>query len=207
MKEKEQGRFWLPTNPEKKIDGEITLDSEYGPVLRTYGELAQSGPLPDGQKVINGLLADDHIKLVNCSTTSTAIGTETTWYCELAFRGDDYCGDVPSKISSVEATIESLGDWTPGFEGIHLAEDRSSLSWPVKQPDQSSPWETGHSRPTPRDITLIQHFKIRCQKRNSGTTHFGPNKIRRATVVERGNSYRAKPSGTRQYSQRGVGAH
>ena len=143
MKEKEQGRFWLPTNPEKKIDGEITLDSEYGPVLRTYGELAQSGPLPDGQKVINGLLADDHIKLVNCSTTSTAIGTETTWYCELAFRGDDYCGDVPSKISSVEATIESLGDWTPGFEGIHLAEDRSSLSWPVKQPDQSSPWKLG----------------------------------------------------------------
>ena len=142
-KEKEQGLFWLPTNPEVRVDGEITLDDENGPILKTYGELAQSGPLLDKQKVIDGFLADDHIKLVNCFTNSSSIGQAMTWYCELAFRGDEYSGDVPSRISSVETTIESLGDWTPGFEGIRLAEDRSSLSWPVNQPDQSSRWKLG----------------------------------------------------------------
>ena len=57
-KEKEQGLFWLPTNPEVRVDGEITLDDENGPILNTYGELAQSGPLLDKQKVIHGLLAE-----------------------------------------------------------------------------------------------------------------------------------------------------
>ena len=50
---------------------------------------------------------------------------------------------MPNRIKSVGATIELLGDWTPGFEGIKLSEDGLSLSWPASQPDQSASWDLG----------------------------------------------------------------
>ncbi len=149
-KKKEHGLFWLPSNPEEKVDGAITLDHEYGTILTAYGQLGQRVPEMGKQQAIHGVLAGEYIKLVNCFVTNQRMNVEefaateeTTWHCQFAFRGDEYSGDMPNRIKSVEANIESLGDWTPGFEGIQLAEDQLSLSWPASQPDQAARWDLG----------------------------------------------------------------
>ena len=149
-KEKEQGLFWLPSNSEEKVDGTVTEDEEGGTTLTTYGPLGPSWPEANKQQVIHGVLADSHIKLVNCLATNQNMNLgwhteaeETTWHCQLAFRGDDYSGDVPNRIKSVEAIIEMLEDWVPGFERIKLGEDGLSLSWPASQGGHSARWNMG----------------------------------------------------------------
>ena len=146
---KEQGLFWLPNNPEEKVTGVVTLNDEGGTVLTTYGQLGEFGLEDRKQEAIHGVLAGSHIKLVNCFVTNSRMSfeaftaDETTWHCQFAFRGSDYRGDVPNRIKSVEAVIELLGDWVPGFEGIERSQDGLSLSWPVGQPDQSARWNLG----------------------------------------------------------------
>ena len=149
-KQKEQGLFWLSGNPGEKVDGAITLDDERGTMLTAYGQLGLFNLESEEQQVIHGVLTGGHIRLVNCYSTNqrTTIGKfastdETTWHCQFAFRGDEYCGDVPNRIKSVEADIELLGDWAPGFEGIQRAEDGLSLTWPASQPDQAARWDLG----------------------------------------------------------------
>ena len=146
-KELEKGLFWLPDNPDEKVNGVVTRADEGGTILTTFGQLGPSCSEVRQQQVIHGVLASRHIKLVNCLADNyrmdIAGGDETEWHCQFAFRGSDYSGDVPSRIKSVEATIELLGDWTPGFEGIKLSEDGLSLSWPASQPDQSASWDLG----------------------------------------------------------------
>ena len=119
-------------------------------MLTAYGQLGLFNLESEEQQVIHGVLTGGHIKLVNCYSTNqrTTIGKfastdETTWRCQFAFRGDEYCGDVPNRIKSVEADIELLGDWTPGFEGVQRAEDGLSLTWPASQPDQAARWDLG----------------------------------------------------------------
>ena len=148
--EKEKGLFWLPDNPDEKVNGVVARTDEAGMTLTTFGRLGPFGSEVRQQQVIYGVLASTYIKLVNCLATnyrmdieSFAGADETTWHCQFAFCGSDYSGDVPNRIKSVEATIELLGDWTPGFEGIKLSEDGLSLSWPASQPDQSARWDLG----------------------------------------------------------------
>ena len=107
-KQKEQGLFWLSGNPGEKVDGAITLDDEHGTMLTAYGQLGLFNLESEEQQVIHGVLTGGHIKLVNCYSTNqrTTIGKfastdETTWHCQFAFRGDEYCGDVPNRIKSV----------------------------------------------------------------------------------------------------------
>ena len=157
-KEKQHGLFWLPSNPEEKVNGAITLDDEYGTILTAYGQLGLFNESEE-QQAIHGVFASGYIKLVNCllinqsmNAGKFAAAEETKWRCHFAFRGDEYCGDVPNRIKSVEADIESLGDWTPGFEGIQLAKDRLSLSWPASQPDQAATWDLGV-------VTVRQHIR------------------------------------------------
>ena len=149
-KQKEQGLFWLSSNPGEKVDGAITLDDEHGTMLTAYGQLGLFNLKSEEQQIIHGVLTGGHIKLVNCFPTNqrTTIGKfastgETTWHCQFAFRGDKYCGDVPNRIRSVEADIELLGGWTLGFEGIQLAEDGLSLTWSASQPDEAARWDLG----------------------------------------------------------------
>ena len=149
-KEKEQGLFWLPSDPEEKVDGTVTMDDEGGTTLTTYGRLGTFGPEADEQQVIHGVLAGAYIQLVNCLATNRRMNfgrstatDETTWHCQFAFRGDNYSGDVPNRIKSVEAIIELLEDWVPGFEGLKRGEDGLSLSWPASQPSQSARWNLG----------------------------------------------------------------
>ena len=149
-KEKQQGLFWLPSDPEEKVDGTVTVDDDGGTTLTTYGQLGPSWPEANKQKVIHGVLADSHIKLVNCFAVNQPMiigrlteAEEATWHCQVAFRGDDYNGDVPNRIKSMEATIDLLDDWVSGFEGVKLNKDRTSLSWLASQPDQSARWKLG----------------------------------------------------------------
>ena len=149
-KEKEQGLFWLPSDPEKKVNGAITMDEEGGTTLTTYGQLGPPWPEANKQQTIHGMPSDSYIKLVNCFAVNQRMNIgrlteaeETTWRCRFAFRGDDYSGDVPNRIKSVEAIIELFDDWVSGFEGIKLGEDGLSLSWPASQPDQSARWHLG----------------------------------------------------------------
>jgi len=116
--EKQQGLFWLPSDSEEKVDGAVTMDDDGGTTLTTYGQLGPSWPEANKQKVIHGVLADSHIKLVNCFAVNQRMNVgglteaeETTWHCQFTFRGDDYNGDVPNRIKSVEAIIELLDDW------------------------------------------------------------------------------------------------
>ena len=147
--EKEQGLFWLPDDPEEKVAGVVTLNAAGGTVLTAYGKLGEFGIEARKQEAIHGLLAGSHIKLVNCLATNqrmsleTSPPDETTWHCQFAFRGSDYRGDVPKRIKSVEAVIELLGGWAPGFEGIKISQDCLSLSWPASQPGQSASWDLG----------------------------------------------------------------
>ena len=149
-KEEEKGLFWLPDNADEKVKGVFTRADDGGTVLTTYGQLGQCGSEVRPQQVIQGVIANTYIKLVNCVATNHRMdidglsgADETTWYCPLAFRGGDYSGNVPNRIKSVEVTIELLGDWTSGFEGIKLSEDGLSLSWPANQPDQAARWDLG----------------------------------------------------------------
>ena len=149
-KKKEQGLFWLPSNPEEKVDGTIALDDQCGTILTAYGQLDQFGPEHEKQQAIYGVLDSEQIKLVNCFVINQRMNVgkftatdETTWHCQFAFRGEEYSGDMPNRIKFVEANIESLGEWTTAFKGIQLAEDRSSLSWPTSQPDQTGRWDLG----------------------------------------------------------------
>ena len=149
-REEERGLFWLPSDPEKKVDGVVMTDDDGGTTLATYGQL---GPLwleANKQPAIHGVLAYSHIKLVNCFAKNQRMNIgkfteaeEKTWHCQFAFRGDDYSGDIPNRIKSVEAIIEMLADWTPGFKGIESGDDRLSLSWPASQPDLSARWHLG----------------------------------------------------------------
>ena len=148
--EKEQGMFWLPNDPEERVAGVVTLNAEGGTVLTTYGQLGPFGFEGREQVTIHGVLAGSYIKLVNCFATNQRMNfdsfpaDETTWQCQFAFRGNDYRGDIPNRIKSVEAVIELLGDWVPGFEGIKLNQASPSLSWPSSQPDQSASWNLGN---------------------------------------------------------------
>ena len=148
--QKEQGLFWLPSHPEQMVDGAIALDGEGGTRLTTYVELGQFGSDSGERPAIHGVLSAGHIKLVNCFATDqrTRLGTflasdETAWYCQFAFRGGEYDGNIPNQIKSVDADIELLGDWVPEFEGIQLSRDRLTMSWPTTQPDQCTRWERG----------------------------------------------------------------
>ena len=146
---KEQGLFWLPSEPEQKVNGVVALNDQGGTVLTTYGQLGAFSFEDRKQEAIHGVLAGSYIKLVNCLATNqrmnfeTFTDDETTWQCQFAFRGGDYRGDVPNRIKSVEAVIDLLGDWVPGFDGINLSQDGLSLSWPASQPDQSARWNLG----------------------------------------------------------------
>ncbi len=96
------------------------------------------------------MFPDSCIKLVNCLASNQRLKLdgisvdETTWHCQFAFRGGDYDGGIPTKVKSVEAGIELPGDWVPSLKGITLSQDRSSLSWPSSQSDQSAPWDLGN---------------------------------------------------------------
>ena len=162
--EKQQGMFWLPGDPEEKADGAVTKDDDGGTTLTTYGRLGPSWPEAGEQRVIHGVLADSHIKLVNCLAINQRMNIgnltatdETTWHCQLAFQGDDYSGDVPNKIKLLEAIVESLEEWTPGFKGIEFGENELSLSWPASEPDQSAEWNLGVVA-LHQDILPSRHF-------------------------------------------------
>ena len=62
-------------------------------------------------------------------------------------------GTYLAELAQLQPLSNHWGIGRQGFEGIRLAEDRSSLSWPVNQPDQSSPWKLGvvtlHQEPFP----------------------------------------------------------
>lgn len=149
VNEKEPGLFWIPNNPEEKVAGVVALSAEGGTVLTTYGQLGPFGFEDRKQEVVQGLIAGSHIKLVNCLATNQRMNfkaftaDETTWHCQFAFRGSDYHGDVPNRIKSVEAVIQLLGDWVPGFDALERSRDGLSLSWPASQPDQSARWNLG----------------------------------------------------------------
>ena len=164
MDKKEQGLFWLPSNPERKVEGTVTAGQDGGTILTVYEALGQSWPEAGEQRVIHGVLADSHIKLVNCLATNQRmnIGSltatdETTWHCQLAFQGDDYSSDVPSRIKSLEAIIESFGEWTPGFKGIEFGENGLSLSWQASEAGQSAEWDLGEVA-LHQDILPSTHF-------------------------------------------------
>ena len=148
--EKERGLFWLPNKPDEKVEGVVTRNAEGGTILTAYGQLGPFGFEGRQQGAIHGRFPDSCIKLVNCLATNQRMNVDgfsddqTTWHCQFAFRGSDYNGHVPNRIKSVEAVIELLGDWVPGFEGIKLSQDRSSLSWPPSQPDLSARWNLGN---------------------------------------------------------------
>ena len=144
-KEKEQGLFWLPSDPQEKIEGEITTGNDLRTVLTVHGRMGQPQTNLTQTDAIHGVIRGDHIKLVNCLRSNHELYTEgfiereqSTWKCQFAFQGDEYAGDIPKRIKSVDVKIELLGEWVTGFEGIHTSEDRTSLSWPPSQPDQSA---------------------------------------------------------------------
>lgn len=148
--EKEQGMFWLPSDPEVTIAGFVMPNAQGGTDLTTHGQLGSFGFERNEPRIIHGVFPDSCIKLVNCFATKQEMkldalpADETTWHCQFAFRGNDYLGDIPNRIKSVEAVIELLGDWVPGFEGIRLSQDSPSISWPPSQPDQSASWYLGN---------------------------------------------------------------
>ena len=67
---------------------------------------------------------------------------ETHWDCELAFRGDEYPGNIPCDIKSISASIEGLDYWATGFEKIRFNPGERIISWPDEQ-KQSAPWSLG----------------------------------------------------------------
>ena len=68
--EREQGMFWLPHDPEKRVVGVVTLNAEGGTRLTTYGQLDHSVFEGSEQVTIQGEIASSYIKLVNCFPTN-----------------------------------------------------------------------------------------------------------------------------------------
>ena len=54
-KQKEQGLFWLSSNPGEKVDGAITLDDEHGTMLTAYGQPGLFNLESEEQQVIHGV--------------------------------------------------------------------------------------------------------------------------------------------------------
>ncbi len=149
------GQFWLPDEPQHRVNGTITFDDDGGASLVTTTQdgvdLHRGGR--NKHAIINGETVEHHIKLVGCfvvkeneSIGQTSIASsETTWYCELAFLGEHYDGSLPSRIRSVEVHVELLEDWAVAFEGAKVERnaDRWSISGPTTQPGLVHPWSLG----------------------------------------------------------------
>ena len=111
----ELGRFWLPDDPENVVEGTFIVDDN-GATLVTQGQLLVSGLWNREPRTIHGVLATDHVKLVDALVTQsgTSFGrflpkrNQETWYCSGAFRGGQYDGDWPDNITSVEFQVQSL---------------------------------------------------------------------------------------------------
>ena len=208
-RQEEQGFFWLPDKPEEKIEGVISINSEQGTVLTIYGEFDPLNPEPRKKQAIHGVLAQEHIKLVNCLNTGTRMNTqkfteenEETWRCQFAFRGDEYEGNVPNKIKSLEANIELLGEWVKGFKKIQ-SDTGKIVTLVVPRPARPNckvePW---HRRRTPRHKMFPEFLTAGNRKRNGKSTHVIPHKLRRAAAMENGTKNHDRPAGTGKYSQR-----
>ena len=148
----ELGRFWLPCDPEDFVEGTLIVD-ENGVTLVTQDQLLVSGLSNREPITIHGVLATDHVKLVDALVTQsgTSFGrflpkrNQETWYCSVAFRGGQYDGDCPDNITSVEFQVQSLEDWVQGFAGLKWDRVNSadSVSWLTDPPDLTHQWELG----------------------------------------------------------------
>ena len=145
--------FWLPDSPDDKMLGFIAWDNQKGTTLTLHGDpfdlRGHCDPDTPPLKVIHGHTLTDHIKLLNCQSLGEhneygAFGVmlETHWDCELAFRGDEYPGNIPCDIKSISASIEGLDYWATGFEKIRFNPGERIISWPDEQ-KQSAPWSLG----------------------------------------------------------------
>ena len=178
-KETEHGLFWLPNDPDERVDGSIRLDDDGSTVLTTYGMLGPFGFEGGEQQAIHGVLTSSRVKLVNCLATNYrrnvgrfTAADETTWHCQSAFRGGEYSGDVPNRVKSFESVIELLGDWTLRSNLIRFAKDGLSLSWSANQDDPAGAWDLGvvtihqevfhsHSQHPNESATVRAHTSIR----------------------------------------------
>ena len=148
----ELGRFWLPDDPENVVEGTFIVDDN-GATLVTQGQLLVSGLWNREPRTIHGVLATDHVKLVDALVTQsgTSFGrflperNQETWYRSGAFRGGQYDGDWPDNIASVEFQVQSLEDWVQGFAGLKGESGNSagSVSWLRDPPDLTHQWELG----------------------------------------------------------------
>ena len=150
----EPGIFWLSSDPENFLAGHITLNDAGGTILTTAGRWGQyydSGY--SKQEVIHGMVGNSHIKLVNCAAVdhqSRGFGllfdSDTTWHCQFAFRGNEYSGNIPNNIESVDIRVELLSDYISGLDLIKQGDDRKSLSWPYERKDTTANWDLGTVR-------------------------------------------------------------
>ena len=148
----ELGRFWLPCDPEDFVEGTLIVD-ENGVTLVTQGQLLVSGLRNRKPRTIHGVLATDHVKLVDALITQSDTSSgrflpernQETWYCSGAFRGGQYDGDWPDNITSVEFQVQSLEDWVQGFAGLKWESGNSAgyVSWLRDPPDLTHQWELG----------------------------------------------------------------
>ena len=148
----EPGLFWLPDGPEHRVEGTVNSD-ETGVTLVTQGRLLEDGIRDRKLRTIHGVLAGDHIKLVDAFVIESGTSggrflsarTHETWHCSFAFRGEPYDGDLPDNITCLEVQVKSLEDWAHGLEGIQVERGSSShsLSWLTNQPDLTHRWSLG----------------------------------------------------------------
>ena len=84
----ELGRFWLPCDPEDFVEGTLIVD-ENGVTLVTQGQLLVSGLWNREPRTIHGVLATDHVKLVDAlldftqnleeATDAITLGCRHSW--------------------------------------------------------------------------------------------------------------------------------
>lgn len=170
MAGQQQGLFWLPSNPNLRVNGIFSAHGTHNGVARLslLGPVSQSDPLAaldhllnsssrdeQEQDVIHGVLNDaecDKATLLNCVLISDpgivfeASMWEADWLCHASFRGSNYLDKVPDQIKNLEIGIQGLGDWIPN-DWISVEDWRSLFQSPTvlpsSPPDMDAPWSLG----------------------------------------------------------------
>lgn len=136
-----KGFWFLPENPENKIEGTLVFDPEDKSILELTGAFNNSSFIVEDQEIIHGFTAKGkEITLYNCLSSGGTMSFPgihiTKYYVQFIFEGKYFSTASELKFKKLKANITKLEEWVNvwGFD-IQFNTTNKDLKTNFKIPD------------------------------------------------------------------------